>query len=97
MTIEPTKPTDLTNINNWFALAKNAMWIFCLVAVASMKLNSIDNVNESQNGKIERIEQDNKVLKATIAGIQDKQVDQLVMLTKLVAIAENERNNSPRK
>ena len=84
---------SITNVNNWVVLLKNAFWILGLVAVAAIKLNSIDNVNNSQDEKIARIQKDNEVLKATIDSINNKQIDQLVMLTKLVTIAE--QNGSP--
>lgn len=84
---------SITNVNNWVILLKNAFWILGLVAVAAIKLNSIDNVNNSQDEKIARIQKDNEVLKATIDSINNKQIDQLVMLTKLVTIAE--QNGSP--
>lgn len=79
---------NVERLNQWFILAKNALWVFALVAVVAIKLNSIDNVNTTQDQKILRVEEDTKVLKATIDNINNKQVDQLVMLTKLVTIAE---------
>jgi hypothetical protein len=84
----------VTTINNWFMLAKNAIWILCLVAVASIKLNSIDNINAAQDDRIARIQKDNEALKATIDSINNKQVDQLVMLTKLLTITEQQGTNN---
>ena len=77
-----------THFNSWVALAKNAIWVLGLVAVGAIKLNSIDNVNTTQDEKISRIQEENKVIKNTIDNINNKQVDQLVMLTKLLTIVE---------
>lgn len=86
MTIE--EDNKVSNINNWFTLVKNGIWVLGLVAIVAIKLNSIDNVNASQDEKIARIQKDNEQLKSTIDNINNKQVDQLVMLTKLLTIAE---------
>lgn len=85
-----TDPQDrrITQINNWFSLAKSAVWVIGLVAILAMKLNSIDNVNANQDTQIAKTQEDVKVLKNSIDTIKDKQVDQLVMLTKLVTLAE---------
>lgn len=95
MTIE--EDNKINTVNNWITLMKNAIWILGLVAIAAIKLNSIDNVNSSQDEKITRIQKDNEVLKATIDNINNKQVDQLVMLTKLLTIAEQSGNSSSKQ
>lgn len=87
----------INNVNNWITLLKNAIWILGLVAVAAIKLNSIDNVNASQDERITRIQKDNEILKSTIDSINNKQVDQLVMLTKLLTIAEQSGNTQSNK
>ena len=80
--------TISTHFNSWVTLAKNAIWVLGLVAVGAIKLNSIDNVNAVQDEKIARIQEESKIIKATIDSINNKQVDQLVMLTKLLTIVE---------
>lgn len=94
MTVEPERRATITNLNGWISVAKNAVWVIGLVAVGAMKLNSIDNVNASQDEKISKIQEENKVLKASIDNIRDKQVDQLVMLTRLVTLAEQKSQNN---
>lgn len=77
-----------SKFNSWITIARNAIWVVGLVVVVAIKLTSIDNVNVSQEEKIARIQEENKVIKATIESINNKQVDQLVMLTRLLTIVE---------
>jgi hypothetical protein len=87
-----------SHFNSWVTLAKNAIWVLGLVAVGAIKLNSIDNVNAVQDEKIARIQEESKIIKATIDSINNKQVDQLVMLTKLLTIVEQAKvgqSNNP--
>lgn len=85
-----------TAFNSWVAIAKNAIWVLGLVSVGAIKINSIDNVNNTQDEKISKIQEENKAIKATIDNINNKQVDQLVMLTKLLTIVEqSSQSNIP--
>ena len=75
-------------LNKWIGVAKTAVWVFGLVAVGAIKINSIDNANIKQDESIARIQEENKVIKATIDNINNKQTDQLVMLTKVLTLIE---------
>ena len=90
ITLDATESTPVDTITKWIGVAKTAVWVFGLVAIGAIKLNSIDNVNTNQDEKIARIQEENKVIKATIDSINNKQTDQLVMLTKLLTIIEQQ-------
>lgn len=95
--IMQTENKTLASANSWISLARSAIWIIGLVAVLSMKINSIDNTNNLQDAQIAKTQEELRVLKGNIEAIKDKQVDQLVMLTKLVTIAEQAQMMDNRK
>lgn len=78
--------------NNWFSLAKNVAWIGGIVVVVTVTITSFSNANNTINAKqddqIARTALEVKELKADINVIKGSQTDQLVMLTKLLTIAE---------
>lgn len=86
--------TRVTTVNNWFSLAKSAVWVIGLVAVLSMKISSIDSINTRQDEQITKTEQEIKALKSSFDAIKDKQVDQLVMLTRVLTLVEQGSNNN---
>jgi len=88
ITLDSAGNSNIDTITKWIGVAKTAVWVFGLVAIGAIKLNSIDNVNTNQDEKITRIQEENKVIKTTIDSINSKQTDQLVMLTKLLTIVE---------
>lgn len=88
LTVDSNSDESVDRLNSWIGVAKTAVWVVGLVALGAIKLNSIDNVNANQDEKITRIQEENKVIKATIDNINNKQTEQLVMLTKLITIVE---------
>lgn len=88
ISLDTTGDNNFAALTRWAGVAKTAVWVFGLVAVGAIKINSIDNVNANQDEKITRIQEENKVIKATIDNINNKQTDQLVMLTKVLTLVE---------
>lgn len=80
--------------NRWFSLAKNIVWIIGIVTVASFYVSNNNNTNAQQDDKIKQSQIDIGELRAAINAINKSQTDQLVILTKLVTIAENNRDNA---
>jgi len=84
---------QVAKANRWFSLAKNIVWVLGFVAIVVYKINTLDNADAKQVDDINRVKIEVKTLQADINGIKSSQVDQLVMLTRLLTIVENDRAN----
>lgn len=97
ITVEDTETPEAARFNGWVTIAKNAIWVIGLIALGVLKLSNIDAINNAQDEKLARMQEENKLIKANIDSINNKQVEQLVMLTKLVTIAEQRQESPDRK
>lgn len=79
---------SIRETNRWFSLAKNIAWALGIIFIICYKINAVDNTNAKQDDDIKRTQVEVKSLRDDITSIRGSQTDQLVMLTKLITIAE---------